>query len=450
MSTPKRIWINLMYILLALTVVLSLFTASAVKAKAHTPKNVIVMIADGRGFNHLLADSYYQEGKADTQIYTHFPVKYAMSTYSYYCDYDPSLAWSDFEYVKTCFTDSAAAATAMATGFKTYDAAIGVDVDGNPVKNVLEAAEEQGKSTGVITTVPFSHATPAGFVAHDINRDDYGGIARDMINLSAADVIMGAGNPWYDDNGALMVSPIYSYIDAATWDALVAGTSGNDADADGDFDHWTLIQTRAQFQALMHGPTPQRVIGIAQVNDTLQQLRSGDVNADPYMVPFTQSVPTLVEMTKAALNILDDDTDGLFLMIEGGAVDWASHLHESGRMIEEHIGFDLAVEAVLDWVQANSNWGETLLIVTSDHENGYVLGPGSDPTWEPVVNYGAGNLPGMDWYHTNHVNTLVPFFAKGDDARWFRDYATLTDPVRGLYLDNTSIAKVIFNLLEGK
>ena len=63
MSTPKRIWINLMYILLALTVVLSLFTASAVKAKAHTPKNVIVMIADGRGFNHLLAASYYEAGK---------------------------------------------------------------------------------------------------------------------------------------------------------------------------------------------------------------------------------------------------------------------------------------------------------------------------------------------------------------------------------------------------
>ncbi len=71
----------------------------------------------------------------------------------------------------------------------------------------------------------------------------------------------------------------------------------------------------------------------------------------------------------------------------------------------------------------------------------------SDPAWEPVVNNGAGNLPGMGWYNDNHVNTLVPFFAKGDDARWFSDYATLTDPVRGPYLDNTSIARVIFNLL---
>jgi alkaline phosphatase len=410
-----------MHIFLALTFVPGLIKASAVKAKAHAPKNVIVMISDGRGYNHMLAANYYLEGKASNQIYTHFPVKYAMSTYPIYCDYDPSLAWSDFEYVKSCFTDSAAAATAMATGYKTYDEAIGVDVDGNPVKNVLEAAEEKGKSTGVITTVPISHATPAGFVAHNVFRDDYGGIAREMIDLSAAEVIMGAGHPWYDNSGAFMATPDYTYVsDAATWNALVAGTAGNDADGDGDFDPWSLIQTRNEFQALMQGPTPGRVIGIAQVNMTLQLLRSGDTLSDPYVVPITQSVPTLAEMTKAALNILDDDPDGLFLMIEGGAIDWASHLNLSGRMIEEHIDYDLAVEAVVDWVQTNSSWGETLLIVTSDHECGYLLGPGSDPSWEPVINSGAGNLPGMEWYRTNHTNSLVPFFAKGDAARLFR------------------------------
>jgi len=441
---------KILNIFVILTVVSGLFMASAVKAKAPAPKNVIVMIADGRGYNHLLAASYYQGGKADSQIYTHFPVKYAMSTYSYYCNYDPALAWSQFDYVTSCWTDSAAAATAMATGYKTYDAAIGVDVEGNPVENVLEAAERKGKSTGVITTVPFSHATPASFVAHNPDRDDYVGIAREMINLSAVDVIMGAGNPWYDDDGALMAFPSYTYIDSAIWDALVAGMAGDDSDGDGDLDPWNLIQTRAEFQALMQGPTPERVIGIATVQDTLQMLRSGDAYADPYVVPLTQSVPTLAEMTKSALNILDDNPDGLFLMIEGGAIDWASHLHESGRMIEEHIDFDLAVEAVMDWVQAESNWGETLLIVTGDHENGYILGPGSDPTWEPLVNNGTGNLPGMAWYYGNHVNSLIPFFAKGDDARWFRDYATLTDPVRGPYLDNTTIAKVIFTLLEGK
>lgn len=76
------------------------------------------MISDGRGLNHRLAASYYRKGKVDAKIYTHFPVKYGMSTYSYYYDYDPSLAWSEFEYVKSCFTDFAAAATTMAPGLK--------------------------------------------------------------------------------------------------------------------------------------------------------------------------------------------------------------------------------------------------------------------------------------------------------------------------------------------
>ena len=109
----------------------------------------------------------------------------------------------------------------------------------------------------------------------------------------------------------------------------------------------------------MSGPTPSRVCGVAQVYQTLQQDRAGDPTADPYVVPLIQTVPTLEEMTKAALNILDDDPDGFVLMVEGGAVDWASHANQDGRMIEEEIDFNKAVEAVVDWVQANSNWGET-------------------------------------------------------------------------------------------
>ena len=87
-------------------------------------------------------------------------------------------------------------------------------------------------------------------------------------------------------------------------------------------DPWTLIQTRAEFQALMSGPTPDRVLGTAQVYQTLQQARSGDAFADPYVVPRIETVPTLTEMSLAALNVLDNDPDGLYLMIEGGAVDW--------------------------------------------------------------------------------------------------------------------------------
>ena len=387
-------------------------------------KNIIVMISDGWGYNHLEAASYYEYGKDARQIYNRFPFQWAMSTYSYYCSYDPALAWSDFTYVKSCYTDSASAATALATGIKTYDAAIGVDINGNPVPNALELAEQKGKATGVVTSVEWTHATPAGHVAHNVHRDNYAQIGQQIVNVSAADVVMGAGHPWYDANGMTKATPTFNYVGGpATWDALVAGTAGGDADGDGIADPWTLIQTRAEFQALMSGPTPDRVLGTAQVYQTLQQGRSGNAFADPYVVPKIETVPTLTEMTVAALNILDNDLDGLYLMVEGGAVDWAAHANQSGRMIEEAIEFERTVEAVVDWVQKNSNWGETLLIVTGDHETGYLWGPGSSLTWTPIVNNGAGNLPGMQWNSPNHTNSLMILSAKGDAARLFRPYA---------------------------
>lgn len=429
------------------------FAAPDSEIKQPAAKNIIVMISDGWGFNHLEAASYYEYGKDARQIYNRFPFQFPVSTYST-CSYDPAQAWSSFDYVKTCYTDSAAAATALAAGVKTYDAAIGVDIDGNPVPNALELAEEKGKSTGVVTTVEWSHATPAGHVAHNVHRDNYAAIAQEMVNVSGADVIMGAGHPWYDNDSLLKASPnTFKYVgDQVTWDALVAGTAGGDADGDGAADPWTLIQTRAEFQSLMSGPTPKRVLGTAQAYTTIQQGRSGDAFADPYVVPRNETVPTLKEMSLAALNILDDDPDGLYLMIEGGAVDWAAHSNQSGRMIEEALDFERAVEAVVDWVNTNSNWGETLLIITADHETGYLTGPGSgpDPVWNPIVNNGAGVLPGMEWHSPNHTNSLVLLSARGDAARMFSRYDNLYDPVRGQYLDNTNISDVIFWTLDPK
>lgn len=413
-------------------------------------KNVIVMISDGCGYNQIVAASVYQYGETGTQVYEHFPFNYAMSTYSI-GSYDPNQAWTSFDYVKSGATDSAAAATAMSTGVKTYDAAIGVDVNGNPLKNIAQRAEELGKATGVVTSVEFSHATPAGFVAHNVHRDNYEQIAREMILNSATDVIMGAGHPWFGNNGQPKTTPnTYKYVGGqSTWDGLVNDSlTVADADGDGIADPWALIQKRDEFQKLMSGETPKRVCGVAQVYTTLQQSRSGDGKAAPFAVPLNKTVPTLAEMTSGALNVLDNDPDGFFLMVEGGAVDWAGHANQSGRIIEEEIDFNKAVEAVVDWVKKNSNWGETLLIVTGDHETGYLTGPGSNPTWQPLVNNGAGNLPGMQWNSDNHTNSLIPLFAKGDAARFFKGYADQTDPVRGSYVDNTEVAKLIFEIME--
>jgi alkaline phosphatase len=342
----------------------------------------------------------------------------------------------------------------MSTGYKTYGGAIGVDVEEEDLTHAMEVAEEQGKSTGVVTSVEFSHATPAGFVAHNVSRNNYAEIANEMIYDSALEVIMGAGAPDYDNSGN-STSPAgrEKYVGgAATFADLTDDFMATGADADGDGldddDDWRVIRSREEFRAMASGDTPARVIGLPFVYQTLQYNRGGDSYADPYVEPLTETVPTLEEMTKAALNVLDNDEDGFVLMIEAGAVDWAGHGNKSGRLIEEQIDFNKSVEAVCAWVKANSNWGETLLVVTGDHETGYLTGPISDPNWEPLVNNGAGNLPGMEWHSGGHTNQLIPFFAKGTAASMFKESIEGDDPVRGPYLDNTAIGKVIIDILS--
>lgn len=416
-----------------------------------TVKNIILMIGDGMGYNHVEAASLYRFGRPGGQVYTGFPVALSMSTYSVSGQgYDPQRAWSDFEYVKSGYTDSAAAATAMATGVKTTNWFIGIDPDKQPLKNVANASETAGKATGLVTSVPISHATPAGFSAHNENRYDFEGIASEMLNDSGLDVLMGVGHPDYDDDGVETVDPKeYRYVGGAElWLAIKGGKAGGDCDGDGEPDPWKLVETREDILSLREGAAPKRVLALARVHRTFQQRRgTPDGNAAddlPYQVPLNKGIPTLAEMTSAALNVLDEDPDGFFLMIEGGAIDWAAEHNESGRLVEEQIDFDRAVEAVIEWVEQNSNWDETILIVTADHEAGYLLGPDSDPEWKPLVDNGKDKLPGMEWHSTSHTNSLVPLYAKGRSAVLLEKYADETDPVRGRYVDNTEIAKVIF------
>ena len=435
-------------------------------AYRNSPKNVIIMIADGGGFNHYKSADYYDCGNSPCQPYEDlpagaaslssialakagFPVRLAMSTYPYGGSYDTNLVWHSFDYVDKGATDSAAAATAMATGVKTRNKILGLDTNGKPVLNLSERAKQLGKAAGVITTVFFDDATPAGFVVHNGARSNLTQIADDMVNSNSVDCIMGAGNPFYDSDGRPLKEPDYKYISRETWAALKNGSAGGSANP------WTLVQTRAEFQALASGKTPNRVFGLVQVYDTTQQKRSGDTSAAPYQVPFTQTVPTLAEMTNAALNVLNNDPNGFFIMIEGGAVDWTAHANESGRLIEEMNDFNKSIEAVIWWVNTKSSWDDTLVIITADHETGHLTGPGSGQTdhefvWNDIISNGPGKLPDIEWHSKNHTNSLVPFFAKGAGAEQFKKTIDGNDPLRGPYIDNTDIANTIFTLWAKK
>ncbi len=455
---------------------------SARPAERNRAKNVILMISDGCGYKHVEATDLYTHGEPNAQVYGRFPVVMGMRTPPMrnrgtdeepvweQGDYDPERAWTDFEYVRSGVTDSAASATAIATGVKTYNGALSVDVEIRRLETVLEKCEKLRMATGVVSSVPFAHATPAAFVAHNVSRGAYSEIARAMIEGSTADCIMGGGHPYYDADGQRLeeAGGFDSVGDEALWKRLQAGTAGawnpalDDANGNGrpdpgewqDADHnrkaddaWVLVESRADFQRLMSGDTPKRVIGIPQVAGTLQERRSGDGDAAPFEVPLIESVPTLVEMTRAALNVLDDDPDGLFLMIEGGAVDWAGHRNQPGRTIEEQIDFNRAVDAVVEWVENNSSWDETLLIVTADHETGYLTAGEGVFANVPLRNNGVGKVPGMAWNSGGHTNSLVPLYAEGRGAEAFLKRTIGEDPVRGDYVDNTDIAHVICEAL---
>lgn len=449
---------SLAFFPLALAVGFTLFMPRSCR-RAPQPLNIILMISDGCGYNCFDLASLYQYGRTGEQVYDSFPARFPVSTHSASSTpYDPHKAWASFDFVLSDPTDSAAAATAMATGKKTNDNTVCLGPDGTRLTSIIELAESLGKKTGTVTSVTYCHATPASFLAHAASRYEYEDIAKQIILESAADVVMGCGHPYFDRSGRPIEVPDFRYVgDRETWEALLGGEAGADADGDGYPDPWTVIQTAEAFRSLIEGPTPDRVFGIAPTYRTLQQEREGDDQADPYDVPPVKTVPSLSEMTLAALNVCDDDPDGFFLMIEGGAVDWACEDNQTGRLIEEQISFNRAVEIVVEWIETHSRWEDTLLIVTSDHETGYITGPGSGKqipdgdvsgTWKPLVNRGKGTVPEMEWHHDYHTNSLVPLYANGFGSERFAALADETDPVRGLYLDNTEIGILMIEILK--
>ena len=228
---------------------------------------------------------------------------------------------------------------------------------------------------------------------------------------------------------------------------------------------------------------PNKIIGIARAGSTLQASRKDLASADtPSGMAYNAEVPNLATMSKAALNVLSQDKDGFFVMIEGGAVDWMGHGNNMPRYIEEQVDFNAAVDAVIEWVEKNSNWDETLLIVTSDHECGGIWGEGTWTNGEggavaaertdealesarfhpdedkfndflAVQDRGVGNMPGYQFSSSNHTNDLVPLWVLGNGGEVFAEY-TRTDlkakelwgqqySWNGNYIDNTIVFEVM-------
>lgn len=315
-------------------------------ADSNQPKNIILLIGDGMGLSQLYAAFKTKQDK--TQLAR--------------CNFIGLINTSS---ISDLITDSAASGTAMACGVKTNNHALGVDREGNKVKSILEIAEENGKATGLVATAAITHATPASFVAHNSSRHDYEGIAMDFIK-SDIDVFIGGGIKHFahrDDSLNLL-------------DSLRA----------------------KNFRV------------ITEMNE-IETISSGKLAA----LLYEKHPPSLLEGREGfleksslkAIELLNHDEDGFFLMIESSQIDWGGHDMNQEYVVSETVEFDDVVGKVLDFAEKD---GETLVIITSDHECGGMAIIGEDQeTGEIIAHFSADH----------HTPVFVPLFAFGPGAEEF-------------------------------
>jgi alkaline phosphatase len=327
--------------------------------------------------------------------------------------------------VKPNATDSASAATAWATGYKTDTGNIAWlpgDPEGGALETIAELLrEKRGFAIGIVTTVPFSDATPAAQVSHNKSRRNYHAIADEILRTARPDVVIGGGHP--ARNGARHMSmALYDEVKngrIGTW-VFVERKEGVDAGRALKEAAARAAAQKKKLFGLFGGPEGNFEPPVPTDNGTASVNRSTIEN------------PTLKDATLAALEVLGKNRNGFFLMVEQGDIDWANHANDYKWMIGAMWDLDEAVRAAVDFVNRPGDditWENTLLIVTSDHVTGNLrLNDGKRP--------GKGRLPGqspglcpdklawcpgypggeVSFGSTGHSNEPVSLYAMGDGS----------------------------------
>ncbi len=310
------------------------------------PRNIILMIGDGMGTAQVFSGIAASKDKLNIE---QFPV----------AGFSKTQSWSNY------ITDSGAGGTAIAIGKKTYNGAIGVDKDTVACKSILERAEEHGKSTAMVVTSQMTHATPASFIAHQASRKMTEAIALDFLKTDI-DVFVGGGKSDFakrKDNLNLI-------------DSLTA-----------------------------------RKYKIAYTIDDVKNTKSGKLAgflADDKLDPvFKGRTDVLAQSTEVAINIIKQNEKGFFMMVEGSQIDWGGHANDENYVVSEVLDFDKAVGKALEFAIKDGN---TLVIVTADHETGGMTVSGSDKDKIQVK---------ASFTSKDHTAVMVPVFAYGPGAENF-------------------------------
>jgi len=326
-------------------------------------RNVILLIGDGMGLYHQYVAYTAKKGAFEVERAQYVGITKTTAANNY-------------------ITDSAAAGTAIASGVKTNNGMLGVLPDGTPVKTMLEYAAENGLSTGMVVTCELTHATPAAFVAHVDSRSENDDIALDLARNNI-NVAIGGGRKFFEDraDGKNLTDSMKAkgFSVAYTLDEVKAVEKGN-------------------------------LLGLlAEVSPAGYPAR-GEL--------LTTGVST-------ALNILNQNKKGFFLMVEGSQIDWAAHAGNQADVINEMLDFDRTIKIALDFAERD---GQTLVIVTADHETGGIIITRGDLQ--------SGSMT-LAFASTGHTGAPVPVYAFGPGAEKFT----------GIY-ENTEFLPKVLSLLK--
>ena len=304
---------------------------------AQQAKYVFYFIGDGMGVNQVQGTELFQgEMKGEIAIeplcFTQFPVSTVATTFS----------------ATNGVTDSAAAGTALATGNKTKNGAIGVLKDlETPVNSVAVWAKNSGRKVGVATSVSIDHATPAAFYAHEAGRGSYYNIGADLY-AAGFDFYSGSDFMEPDNKEDKSAKNLYKMADEYGY-SIARG-----------YNDYTKKSAKADKMILFQS----------------EEASSKDRSAIPYAIDRTEKDLTLEEITRSAIDFLSKDlSKGFFLMVEGGKIDWACHSNDAATAFREVQDLDKAIRQAYEFYKQHPE--ETLIVVTADHETGgIVLGTG--------------------------------------------------------------------------
>ena len=348
------------------------------------PRSVIFVNGDGMGAAHREAARLDQEGFDGQLAMDQLPIA--------------GLQTTDARDPEDTITDSAAGASAWATGVKTYNGAISVDVDGNPLPTIGQEVEEAGLAGGIVTTAQVTDASPAAFFANSTDRAAQDDIARQYLEVSRPEVILGGGEDWWLPAGDEGTYPPRA---GDAEDPEVSRSTQGDLVAQAQDLGYEYVSTAEEFAAA----DSDLLLGLFANEEMFQQRPEGEGDEFDPVVP-------LADMTAKALDVLSQDEDGFFLLVEEEAVDEMAHNDNGTRVLESMRSLDAAVEVARAYVAEHP---DTLLIVTGDHETGGLAVEDEDGGEEdgPFDVAGSDRQFALDWTTGDHSSVPIPVTAQG-------------------------------------